>query len=81
VDEDFADVVQAGKAIVPQVEAYATTNGITLEEGWKVDVARRVKTAILKSKEDPLVDGPEFVEAWKNLFAVIHPAETAVAPV
>jgi hypothetical protein len=81
VDEDFADVVQAGKAIVSQVEAYTTRNGITLDEGWKVDVARRVKTAILKSKEDPLAGNPEFVEAWKKLFAVIHPAEAEVASV
>jgi ABC-type cobalamin/Fe3+-siderophores transport system ATPase subunit len=71
VDEDFVDVVQPGKAIVSQIEAYAAKHGITLDEGWKVDVSRRVKTSILKAKEDPLAGAPEHVEAWPKLFRVI----------
>jgi predicted ATPase len=71
VDEDFADVVEADKAIVPQVETYAAKHGIPLDEGWKVDVARRVKTAILKAKEDPLASAPMHVAAWTKLFGAI----------
>jgi hypothetical protein len=36
-DVPFADVVSIGKPIVPQIEAWAKTQLITLEDGWKVD--------------------------------------------
>jgi len=39
----FADTVAAGAPIVPQVEAWAKAHGIQMIDGWKVDVARRVK--------------------------------------
>jgi hypothetical protein len=60
--------------VVPQIEAYAIGHGIGLADGWKVDVSKRVKTAILRSKEDPLAGHRECLEAWKKLFALIQPA-------
>ena len=42
-DVSFGDTVTSGTAVVPQVEAWAKAHGIQLTDGWKVDVARRVK--------------------------------------
>ncbi len=73
LEEDLADVLKDGQAIVPQLEEYAHRNGIDLEEGWKVEIAKRVKSAILRAKEDPLENAESYLEAWRKLFAVIHP--------
>jgi hypothetical protein len=43
----FSEVVKAGSPIVPQIEEWAADQGITLEEGWKVDVAREAKKRAL----------------------------------
>ena len=44
----FADVVAAGKPLAGQVEAWAKTQGVTLRDGWKVEVAKRTKELALK---------------------------------
>ncbi|WON72486.1 AAA family ATPase [Nitrosospira sp. Is2] len=44
----FADVVVSGKPLVGQVEAWAETQGVTLREGWKIEVAKRTKEVALK---------------------------------
>lgn len=46
-DDEFAAVAEAGKPIVPQIEAWAAKQGIALEKGWKVEVAKRVKQLAL----------------------------------
>ena len=51
VEDDLVDFLTSGKAIVPQIDAYAAKYGIVLERGWKVDVARRVKSRLLRTKE------------------------------
>jgi hypothetical protein len=43
----FADVVKAGEPLVGQVEDWAEKQGITLPEGWKVEVAKRTKKLAL----------------------------------
>ena len=73
VDEDLVDVVKDGQAFIPQAEEYARKNHIPLDEGWRVDLSKRVKTAILKVGDDPLRNDPGYVEMWRNLFALIHP--------
>ena len=73
VDEDLVDVVKDGTAFVPQAEAYALKHHIALDEGWKVDLSKRVKTAILKAGDDPLRNDPSYLQMWRNLFALIHP--------
>ncbi len=75
LDEDFATILKAGEPIVPQIESYAGAHKIDLLEGWKVDVAKRVKGAVLRSKEDPLKGADSYVEVWQKLFAAIHPAK------
>ncbi len=65
VTEDFADVAVAGKAIVPQIEAFAQKHGIPLELGWKVEIAKMFVAKILKNPE---VIDKTTEEKWKALF-------------
>ena len=44
----FVDVVVAGKPLAGQVEVWAKTQGVTLRDGWKVEVAKRTKELALK---------------------------------
>lgn len=74
VEQDFADSLEGGKPIVPQIERYAQLHRIELPKGWKVDIAKRVKTALLRSKEDVLAGAPEYLDAWKKLFGAVHPS-------
>jgi energy-coupling factor transporter ATP-binding protein EcfA2 len=64
-DTPFADVVEKGKPIVPQIEAWAASQGITLQEGWKVDVAREVKKRALAVGLDKFSG---VLDNWKKLF-------------
>ncbi|MGO1081116.1 AAA family ATPase [Inquilinus sp. CA228] len=65
-DIPFADVISPGKPIVPQIEAWASSQSISLPEGWKVDVSREAKKRALSrgiNKFDVTV-----VEHWVQLF-------------
>jgi energy-coupling factor transporter ATP-binding protein EcfA2 len=44
----FADVVANGKPLAGQVEAWAESQGVSLRDGWKVEVAKRTKELALK---------------------------------
>jgi AAA ATPase domain len=44
----FADVVVNGKPLVGQIQAWAENQGVTLREGWKVEVAKRTKELALR---------------------------------
>jgi hypothetical protein len=63
-DKPFVDVYKEGAAIVPQVESWAARNNVTLELGWKVEVAKRVKQKIL----DGAVIDNNTVGMWEKLF-------------
>ena len=54
-DDDFYEVVESGKPLIPQIEAYASKNGLTLPESWKVDIAKTVKESLLKNSSP--IDG------------------------
>ena len=65
-DEDFRDIAKKGAPMVPQIEAYAAKHGIELESpGWKVELARSVKSRLLKAKEDT---PQEVLDRWVKLF-------------
>lgn len=53
--------------IIPQVKAYAKKHGITLVEGWKVEVARLVKSRITPVVLTDTAWGP-MVDVWQQLF-------------
>lgn len=46
-EDEFSLALQAGKPIVPQIEAWAAKHGLTLEKGWKVEIAKRFKQLAL----------------------------------
>ncbi len=67
LEDDFSDIVQSGIPIVQQIETYASKNNIDLQKGWKVELAQRVKTQLLKEKGAKHIDDPT-LEVWGNLF-------------
>lgn len=65
--DDFRDVAKPGSAIVPQIEAYAAANKLTLADpGWKVDLARHAKQRLLKEMDK--IDEAT-LNTWASLFA------------
>ena len=66
-EEDFAPVLRSGEPIVPQFEKWAESKSITLEKGWKVDLAKRVKEKAIKDGIEKI--SQESREMWKKLFA------------
>ena len=70
-DVPFADEYTPGAPIVPQIEAWAQRNGLTLPtSGWTPELATRVKQHLLR-------DGPEkldeaVLDRWQKLFEALH---------
>ena len=62
----FGDVVEEGAPIVPQIEMWANTQGITLPAFWKVELAKRVKKRILDDGIDCICE--KTIENWQKLF-------------
>lgn len=65
-DQKFEEVVQKGRPLVPQVEAWARAERIELPQGWKVDVAKKVKQTMLVRGIEGVA--PDLVESWVRLF-------------
>ena len=68
-DELFSDAYDPSKPVVGQIEAFAEANGVALESGWKVPLARQVKKRML-SRNPPTVE-PTVKAEWKKLFQAI----------
>jgi len=62
-EEDFDDVVEEGKPIIPQIEAYAEKHELELEPGWKVDVANQFKARL-----DKMTISDEYADRWERVF-------------
>ena len=69
-EDEFSDLVEDNKPLIPQVEVYAKKHNILLELGWKVEVAKKAKIQFLKS-QDPMKDYLNIVNMWKSLFVKI----------
>lgn len=65
-DVPFGDVFKAGSPIVDQIEQWAKSQGIELDSGWKVELAKRVKARLLSSKLDA-IDATS-LDRWAKLF-------------
>ncbi|WP_035558082.1 ATP-dependent nuclease [Hymenobacter sp. IS2118] len=63
--DDFDDLVDAAKPLIPQMEAFAEQNGYELETGWKVELARDVQKASARIASKVT---PERIKLWKKLF-------------
>ncbi|MBX3083101.1 MAG: AAA family ATPase [Anaerolineae bacterium] len=66
-EEEFSDYVTSETAIIPQIEAYAQSNRLSLEDGWKVEVAKRTKERLLQKAEKVLISD-KYVKIWTELF-------------
>lgn len=66
-DADLEDVIDEGRPIVPQIEAFATRNGIALRKGWKVELATALKLRFQRS-EDIMEEHQDTADMWKKLF-------------
>lgn len=66
-DEYFVDTYQNSQALLPQVEHFFLANSLNLERGWKVDLARNVKTAMLIPREANKIQN-DTEEIWTQLF-------------
>ncbi len=64
---EFSDNVDDEIPIVPQMEMFAKSNGLTLHTGWKVDLGRAVKKKILASPS-VLSSESKRIEIFKALF-------------
>ncbi len=62
----FSSNIPCGRPLVPQVLAFAQAHQITLEPGWKVEAARRVKQRVLEGKKFELTD--KYLLSWTGLF-------------
>jgi len=66
--EDFEDIYEKSKPIVYQMEDFARVNGIRLEHGWKVDLARDFQKIFDRIK-DRIEE--ELIGKWEELFKKI----------
>jgi energy-coupling factor transporter ATP-binding protein EcfA2 len=69
-ESDFVDALVTGKPIVPQIEAWAKQNNVSLEEGWKVELAKRVKARALEKGIDAIPI--PYRANWKKLFETFN---------
>lgn len=64
-ENDFEDIYVKDKPIVNQIEDWAKTEDITLEKGWKVDIARDLQNKFDKSFDKV---AEKYIAVWKKLF-------------
>ncbi|CAH1204111.1 ATP-dependent OLD family endonuclease [Candidatus Nitrotoga sp. BS] len=65
-ERSFSEVAKPGLPIIPQVEDWAKNESVDLPKGWKVDVARRVKTATLMRGIQDVEE--KLVNKWVQMF-------------
>jgi len=63
IDDDFGDSYIEKNPVVPQIEKFATDHNVELENGWKVELAKKIKTLMLKKNFNK-----EECKTWKLLF-------------
>ena len=73
----LGDVVAAGRPFLPQVEAWASGEGLTLKPDWRVALARRTRDRALDL--GPEAFDPATFERWAALFAALDEEEAAAA--
>ncbi|WP_339097745.1 ATP-dependent nuclease [Deinococcus sp. VB343] len=70
-DEVFTDHYDPKLPLVNQIEAFASSNNITLDPGWKVTLAKQFKTRLI-AKSPPTVEKVH-TTVWQKLFKRILP--------
>lgn len=67
-DVFFSDECKNGEAIVNQIQMFAKKYGINLPNGWKVELAKSVKSQLQKISDCDRIPN-EYIETWTKLFA------------
>lgn len=62
IDDDFEDSYVANSPIIPQIEKFASNHNVELANGWKVELAKKVKQLMLKNNYNQ-----EDCKTWKKL--------------
>lgn len=65
-DIEFEDEYENTKPLVPQIEDFAKKYNVSLEKGWKVELAKHFKKSINKMNKDSLKE--EEFNIWKSIF-------------
>lgn len=65
-DIEFEDEYENKKPLVPQIEDFAKKYNVSLEKGWKVELAKHFKKSINKMNKDSLKE--EEFNIWKSIF-------------
>ncbi|MEE2952538.1 MAG: AAA family ATPase [Pseudomonadota bacterium] len=66
---EFADSLQTGRPILGQIEKWADAQRVSLEQGWKVELSKRVKQHLLAKGVQIIQQG--YVKRWQDLFDLI----------
>ena len=66
-DENFIDSYNDSIALLPQIEDFFKNNSLELLKGWKVELARSVKVAMLNPREAKKIQS-ETEKIWAQLF-------------
>lgn len=66
---DFSDIYENEKPIVGQIEKFADDYNVSLDKGWKVELAKSAKKILLNKKEDKIDN--EYIDKWVKLFDLI----------
>lgn len=66
-DEYFMDHYRESDALLPQIENFFEANQLELGRGWKVDLARNVKAAMLIPREAKKIQSDR-EDVWAKLF-------------
>ncbi len=75
--QDFEDVYDSSLPIVSQIEAFAEQNGIGLEHGWKVELAKAFAS---RARSKPEIIDAATIERWDKLFQPIVAKAEASTP-
>ena len=65
-DIEFEDEYEKTKPLVPQIEDFAKKYNVSLEKGWKVELAKQFKKLINKKNKDSIKE--ETLTIWKKIF-------------
>jgi hypothetical protein len=68
-EESFLDAINDARPIIPQIEDWSAKNGVALSQGWKVELAKRVKQQALNRGIEAI--DTMAVERWVNLFTAL----------
>lgn len=69
IDDNFKDVAEKGSNICDQIQLYCKNNDISLSIGYKVEIAKKFKTRLLKKNKNVYDEMDETQQIFiKNLF-------------